>query len=118
MKRDRIIRKRHQLARRVERAAVAERPFVGRGPRYLVEPGVAAACAPSLRAITAALRDETYSIEEGSVEAVRTFLTSADSPFLGRDPTAALRGAVRCQHGIVRAEAAPVSDQEQVAIAV
>ena len=36
MKRDRTMKKRQQLARRVERAAVPERPYIGRGPRYLV----------------------------------------------------------------------------------
>ena len=47
MKRDRTIKKRQQLAQHVERAAVPERPFIGPGPRYLVQPGVTAACAPS-----------------------------------------------------------------------
>ena len=43
-----------QLARRVERAAVPERPHIGRGPRYLVQPSISTACAPSLRAIAEA----------------------------------------------------------------
>src|SRR2546428_5720420 len=55
MKRDRITKKRNQLARSCERAAVPERPFL-HGPRYLVHPDVTAACAPSLRVIAGALR--------------------------------------------------------------
>jgi hypothetical protein len=113
----RTIRKRQQLARHVERAAVPERPFIGRGPRYLVEPGVAAACAPSLRAIAAALRDETHPIDEASLKAVGTFLTDGSGPFFGQDSTAALREAVRLQHVVVGAETA-VFDEERVAVAV
>src|SRR5262249_13295132 len=52
MKRDRSSRKRRQLARAVERAAVPERPFA-RAPRYLVHPNVTTACAASLHAIAA-----------------------------------------------------------------
>jgi hypothetical protein len=116
VKRDLTIKKRQQLARRVERAAVPERPFIGRGPRYLVQPSVTAACAPSLRAIAAALRDETHPIDEASLKAVATFV-SGDSPFFGRDPTAALREVVRLQHVVVGVETAAF-DEERVAIAV
>ena len=66
MKRDRTIKKRQQLAQHVERAAVPERPYIGRGPRYLVEPSSTATCAPSLRASAAALRDEPYPIDDAS----------------------------------------------------
>ena len=38
MKRDRSIKKRRRLARSLERAAEPERPFIGRGPRYIVQP--------------------------------------------------------------------------------
>ena len=117
MKRDRNIKKRRRLARALERAAVPERPFM-RGPRYVVQPSVALACAPSLRALAAALRDETRPVDEASLAAVRTFLTAgASSPFFGRDSTAALREAVRIQHIVVGAESA-VLDQEPMAIAV
>jgi len=117
MKRDRTMKKRQQLARRVERAAVPKRPYIGRGPRYLVQPSITTACPPSLRAIAAALRDETYPIDEASLEAVGRFLTGGGSPFLGRDSTAALREVVRLQHVVVGAETA-VFDEEQLIVAV
>lgn len=118
MKRDQTMKKRQQLARRVERAAVPERPYIGRGPRYLVQPSISTACAPSLRAIAAALRDETRPIAEASLKAVERFLTDgAGSPFLGQDSTAALREVVRLQHVVVGAETA-VFDEEQLIVAV
>jgi hypothetical protein len=116
VKRDRTTKKRRRLARYVERAAVPERPF-RRGPRYLVQPSVTAACAPSLHAIAAALRDETHPIDEASLKAVARFLSNGSGPFFGRDSTAALREVVRLQHVIVGAETA-VFDEEQVAVAV
>lgn len=118
MKRDRIMKKRQQLARRVERAAVPERPYIGRGPRYLVQPSIIAACAPSLRAIAAAVRDETHPIDESTLKAVGRFLTDgAGSPFFGRDSTAALREVVRLQHVVVGTESA-VFDEEQLMMTV
>jgi hypothetical protein len=63
----RAMKKRQRLARQVERAAVPERPFIGRGPRYIAQPSVTAACAPSLRAIAAALRDEARPIDGASL---------------------------------------------------
>ena len=116
MKRDRIIKKRHQLARQVERAAVPERPFY-RGPRYLVHPRITAACTPSFQAIAAALRDDARVVGEESLAEVRMFIFDGASSFFGRDETAALRDAVRLQHLIVGAEAA-VSAEADVAIAV
>ena len=117
MKRDRTIKKRHQLARQVERAAVPERPFVGRGLRYLVHPRTTAACAPSFQAIAAALRDDACVIGDESLAEVRTFITDGGSTFFGRDETAALRDAVRLQHTVVGADTA-VPAEEYVAIAV
>ena len=66
MKRDRITKRRDKLARMAERAAVPERPF-RRGPRYIIRPAVSVACAPSLQAIAAALRDGTQHIDEKSL---------------------------------------------------
>jgi hypothetical protein len=109
--------KRQRLARHVERTAVPERPFMLGSPRYLVQPSVTAACAPSLRAIAAALRDDTHPIDEASVEAVGKWLTDGRGPFFGRDSTAALREVVRLQHVIVGAATA-VFDEERVAVAV
>lgn len=118
MKRDRTMKKRQQLARRVERATVPERPYIGRGPRYLVQPSITAACAPSLSAIAAALRDEICPIDGASLKAVVRFLTDgARSPFFGRDSTVALREAVRLQHVVVGAET-DVLDEERLAVAV
>ena len=117
MKRDRTIRKRQQLARNVERAAGAERPFIGPGPRYLVQPSVTAACAPSLRAIAAALRDETHQIDDASLKAVGRWLKDGAGPFFGRDSTAALWEVVRLQEVILGAATA-VFDDEPVAVAV
>ena len=117
MKRDRISKKRLTVARMAERAAVPERPWLGRGPRYLIQPSVALTCAPSLRAIAAALRDGARPVDESALDAVRTFLTEGGSPFFGRDVTAALREAVRLQHMIVVAEPA-LRELERVAIAV
>lgn len=117
MERDRTIKKRQRLARNLERAAVPERPFMGPGPHYLVQPSVTAACAHSLRAIAAALRDEMHPIDEASLNAVRGFLTDGAGPFFGRDSTAAVREVVRLQHMIVGAEAA-VFDEERLAVAV
>lgn len=117
MRRDRRIKKRQRLARQVERAAVPERPFRGSGPRYLVQPSVTAACAPSLRAIAAALRDETHPIDDASLKAVGRWLTDGSGPFFGWDPTAALREVVRLECSIAGAATAVV-DEEPLAAAV
>jgi hypothetical protein len=113
----RINRKRERLARSVERAAVPERPHIGRAPRYLVHPSITAVCAPSLHAIAAALRDETHPIDRAGLEAVGRFLTDGSGPFFGRDSAAALREVVQLQHVIVGAETA-VHGEELIAVAV
>jgi hypothetical protein len=117
MRRDKTIKKRQRLARHVERAAVPERPFNGPGPRYLVQPSVTAACAPSLRAIAAALRDETQPIDDANLKAVESWLRNGAGPFFGRDPVAALREVMRLEQGIVGAALA-VFDDEPIAVAV
>jgi hypothetical protein len=101
MKADRNIKKQRRVARSLERAAVPERPFLGRGPRYLVYPYVTAACAPSLLAIATALRDETLVLDEEELKDVKEFITDGASPFFGRDATAAMREAVRLQHSVI-----------------
>jgi hypothetical protein len=93
--------KRRRLARSLERAAEPERPYVGRGPRYLVQPEVATACAPSLRAIAAALRDETVALGDEQLRAIRSFVNDGSSTFFGRDITAAMRDAVGLQHAVL-----------------
>jgi hypothetical protein len=116
MKRDRIIKRREKVARMAERVAVPERPFRGPGPRYLIRPAVSVACAPSLQAIAAALRDRTLHIDEESLEAAWRFFTDGGTALYGYDVTEALRETVRLQQKIVRPE--PVElDQARVAVA-
>jgi len=117
MKRDWNIKKRRRLARALERMAVPERPLIGRGPRYLVQPSVTAACAPSLRAIATAVADDARVLDKDGLRAVLTFISDGSSPFYGRDTTEALREAVRLQHIVVGAETA-VLDEEPMAVAV
>jgi len=97
VKPDRTIRKRERLARDVERACVPERPFPCSGPRYLVHPSVAGACAPPLRAIAAALREETCAVDDAGLAAVAWFVKDGSSPFFGWDSKAALGTAIRLQ---------------------
>ena len=78
MKRDRSSKKRRQLARAVERAAVLERPCA-RAPRYLVQPYVTTACAASLQAIAAALRNETLVLGEDELRSVKAFILDGRS---------------------------------------
>ena len=97
MKPDPTMRKRDRLAQHVERACVPERPFPCSGPRYLVHPSITSACAPPLRAIAAALREETCAVDDAGLAAVAWFVQDGSSPFFGWDSRAALRAAVRLQ---------------------
>ena len=117
MKHDRLIRKRNRLARNLERRAVPERPFHGAGPRYLVRPSVTAACAPSLRAIAAALRDEQRPVDDTQLGALESWLTNGAGPFFGPDPLAALKEIVGLERALVGASLAAF-DEEPVAVAV
>jgi len=110
---DKATRKRNKLARSLERAAVPERPYIGRGPRYLVHPTITAACAPSLLAIAAALRNDPTAFSDDELKPVHWFITNGWSPFFGRDETAAMREAVRLQHGVLDPRTA-VRDPAQV----
>jgi hypothetical protein len=94
-------RKRMRLARSLERAAVPERPYIGRGPRYVVHPTITAACAPSLLAMAAALRNDPMAFSDDELKPVQSFITNGWSPFFGRDETAAMREAVRLQHAVL-----------------
>jgi hypothetical protein len=105
MFRDKTRRARHRLARALEQAAAPERPYIGRGPQYLVHPDVTAACAPSLLAIAAALRDDATRFDDDKLHAVESFIRDGSSPFFGRDATAALREAVGLQHAVIEAKA-------------
>jgi len=98
-----VRRKQNRLARALERASVPEQPFIGRGPRYIVHPEVAAACASSLSAIAAALRVDAATFNDAQLRAIRSFICNgAESAFFGRDVTAALREAVSLQHAVLR----------------
>jgi len=101
MKRDRITKRREKLARMAERAAIPERPIRG---TYIIRPAVSAACAPSLQAIAAALRDGTLPIDEESLVAASRFFTDGCTALYGYDVTEALRETVRLQQKIVRPE--------------
>jgi hypothetical protein len=103
---DKPTRKRIGLARRLERAAMPERPHIGRGPRYLVPPAITAACAPSLLAIAGALRSDPAVVSDDGLRAVKSFVSGgSSSPFLGSDVTAAMREAVRLRHAVIGSKA-------------
>jgi hypothetical protein len=111
MKRDRSSKTRRQLARAVERAAVPERPCA-RAPRYLVQPYVTTACAASLQAIAAALRNETLVLGEDELRSVKAFILDGRSPFFGRDATAAKHEAVRLQHMVIGARLVDLTERQ------
>jgi hypothetical protein len=114
MKRDRTTKRRHKLARMAESSAIPERPIRG---TYLIRPAVSRACAPSLEAIAAALRDDTLRIDDEILKATWRFFTDGRTALYGYDVTEALRETVRLQQNIVRPE--PVElDQAPVAVAV
>jgi hypothetical protein len=117
VKRDRSARKRERLARVVERATLPERPFMGSGPRYLVHPSVAAACAPSLLAIAAALHDEARRIDDASLRALERFITDGSSAFFGYSTTTALWATIRLEDAIV-GEKAGTPGEAEIAVAV
>jgi hypothetical protein len=121
MLRDKATRKRIKLACSLERAAAPECPYIGRGPRHLVQPTITAACAPSLRAIAAALRADPLAFDDDELRQMRSFISDGGSPFFGRDETAAMREAVRLQHTVLdptpaavdRAHAKPADEHVQ-----
>lgn len=114
MKRDRTTKRRHKLARMAESSAIPERPIRG---TYIIRPAVSVACAPSLHAIAAALRDDTLHIDEESLETAWRFFTDGATALYGYDATEALRESVRLQQKIVRPESVEL-DQAPVAVAV
>ena len=87
--------RRRRLAAMAERAAVPERPFLGRGPRYLIQPSVSLACGPVLSEIARDLRDEALPIDGEVLDQVATFLSGPSSRLLERSPDGALDQAVR-----------------------
>jgi hypothetical protein len=97
-----------------ESSAIPERPIRG---TYLIRPSVSRACAPSLQAIAAALRDRTLHIDEESLDAAWRFFTDGATALYGYDITEALRETVRLQQKIVRREQVEL-DEVRVGIAV
>jgi len=116
MNHKRISRTRRRLAGKLDRAAIPEHPFRGRGPRYLVDARVTAACAPSLRVIAARLRDDTAVLDEDDLGEVRRFVTSGDSLFFGQDIMAAHVEANRLEHVILGIDAVPGEPQLEIAV--
>jgi hypothetical protein len=73
----------------------------------VARPVVVLAAAPALSTVAAMLRDETAVVSRASLDAVRTFMTNGiDSPFFGRDPLAARRGADALRRRFVAQETA------------
>jgi hypothetical protein len=93
--RDANSRRRLRFAAMAERAAVPERPFLGRGPRYLIHPQVSVACGPVLSEIAFALRDESLAIDTGALDQLATFLKGPDSTLFELNVVAAVDEAVR-----------------------
>jgi hypothetical protein len=89
------LKRRRRLAATAERAAVPERPFLGRGPRYLIHPSVSLACGPVLSEIARDLRDETLPIDREVLDQLTTFLRGPDSRLFELNPAGALDEAVR-----------------------
>jgi hypothetical protein len=72
-------KRRLRLATMAERAAIPERPILGRGPRYLIHPHVSIACGSVLSEIAHDLRDEGVAVDNDALEQVTTFLCGPDS---------------------------------------
>jgi hypothetical protein len=88
-------KRRRRLAAMAQRAAAPERPFLGRGPRYLTQPSVSFACGPVLSEIARDLRDQTLPIDSEVLDQVATFLSGPDSRLFERSPDRARDEAMR-----------------------
>jgi len=95
VRRDADSRRRLRLAAMAERSAIPERPFLGRGPRYLIYPHVSIACGSVLSEIAFDLRDESLAIDTGALDRLATFLGGPDSTLLELNAGAAVDEAVR-----------------------
>jgi hypothetical protein len=91
-------KRRRQLAAMAKRAAAPERPLLGRGPRYLIQPSVSFACGPVLSEIARNLRDGTLPIDSAVLDEVASFLSGPSSRRFERSPDGALDEAVRLAH--------------------
>ena len=105
-----VMRRRLKLARAVDRATVVELPVICGGSPYLVHPSVTAACACSLHAIAAFLRDGAHPVATESLDAARAFICDGRSSFFGRDAPVARRDAAQVEHAVAAGAAKPPSD--------
>ncbi len=110
MHQKRSVKRRQRLAHALELSAVPERPLYGRGPRYLVHPTVTVACAPALRAMAAALRKDTFVLDEEEARVVWAFIRIADSPLFSRDIAAAESEAQRLRDLVLGIRTVAVDD--------
>lgn len=93
--RDADSKRRLRLAAMAERSAIPERPFLGRGPRYLIHPYVSIACGSVLSEIAFDLRDESLAIDTAALQLLATFLTGPDSALFELNVVAAVDETVR-----------------------
>jgi hypothetical protein len=91
---ERLERRRSADARMIRRTlADGDRPFVGRGPRYLIRPDVLRAAASDLHAVEAVLADERRPVTAEAIHAVDGIMRDGTSPLYGSDPHAAADAA-------------------------
>jgi hypothetical protein len=95
VRRDADSKRRLRLAAMAERAAIPERPFLGRGPRYLIHPHVSIACGAVLSEIAFDLRDESLAVDTGALDPLATFLKGPDSTLFELNVVAAVDETVR-----------------------
>jgi hypothetical protein len=88
-------KRRRRLAAMAERAGAPERPFLGRGPRYLIHPSVSFACGPVLSEISRDLRDAAVPIDSEALDQIATFLSGPDSRLFDLSRDGALDEALR-----------------------
>jgi hypothetical protein len=93
-------KRRVRLAGMADRAAIPERPVLGRGPRYLIHPRVSFYCEPELSEIARGLRDETLPINTELLDQLATFLKGPDSSLHGLSEDDAVDEGERLAHAL------------------
>jgi hypothetical protein len=102
IRRDQDRKRRMRLATMAGRAAIPERPFLGRGPRYLIHPHVSVACGSVLLEIARDLRDQALAIDSDALDELATFLQGPDSSLFELKLSAAADEAARLLHLVRR----------------